>query len=178
MKLHIGCGNRYIPGWVNLDINRDLKVDIVDDAGALGKIANLSCDIIYVSHVLEHFGRHEFLEILKVWHSKLKVGGILRLSVPDFDGIVSVYNKTGDLPQLLGLLCGGQRNCYDYHKIVFNKELLTSSLLSVGFANICEWDWKETCHSEIDDYSQAYLPHLDKEAGTLVSLNLEAIRGI
>jgi len=27
----------------------------------------------------------------------------------------------------------------------------------------------------VDDFSQAYLPHMDKEHGTLVSLNLEGV---
>ena len=37
-----------------------------------------------------------------------------------------------------------------------------------------EWDWRKTDHSNIDDYSQAYLPHMNKENGLLVSLNIEA----
>jgi hypothetical protein len=28
----------------------------------------------------------------------------------------------------------------------------------------------------MDDYSQSYLPHMDKENGTLMSLNLEAVK--
>ena len=31
-------------------------------------------------------------------------------------------------------------------------------------------------HSDIDDYSQAYIPHMDKDNGTLMSLNVEAIK--
>ncbi len=176
MKLHIGCGPRYLKGWTNLDINQEMRVDISDDARTLSKIPNLTCDIIYASHVLEHFGRNEFQEILKVWNSKIKIGGTLRLSVPDFDSIVDVYKATGNLKQLLGLLCGGQRNSYDYHKMIFNRELLTYSLNSSGFSNVREWNWRATDHSDTDDYSQAYLPHLDKENGTLVSLNLEATK--
>jgi hypothetical protein len=29
---------------------------------------------------------------------------------------------------------------------------------------------------EFDDHSQAYLPHMDKENGTLISLNIEAVK--
>ena len=47
--------------------------------------------------------------------------------------------------------------------------------LEAGFARVRRWDWRATEHAGIDDYSQAYLPHMDKENGTLVSLNLEAI---
>jgi hypothetical protein len=35
-------------------------------------------------------------------------------------------------------------------------------------------DWRATEHAGIDDYSQAYFPHMDKEFGIQVSLNVEA----
>ncbi|GAI73713.1 unnamed protein product, partial [marine sediment metagenome] len=42
-----------------------------------------------------------------------------------------------------------------------------------GFINIKKYDWWSVEHSEIDDFSKAYLPHMDKK-GVLVSLNVEA----
>jgi hypothetical protein len=60
--------------------------------------------------------------------------------------------------------------------MIFDEDLLRSELLATGFRRIRRWDWKETEHADIDDYSQAYLPHMDKTNGTLVSLNLEAAR--
>lgn len=33
--------------------------------------------------------------------------------------------------------------------------------------------WKNTEHSQFDDYSQSYIPHMDKINGTLMSLNVE-----
>ena len=38
------------------------------------------------------------------------------------------------------------------------------------------WDWRKTEHSQFDDHSQAYLPKMNKEHGTLISLNVEAIK--
>ena len=46
----------------------------------------------------------------------------------------------------------------------------------VGFQEVRRWDWRTTEHTQVDDYSQAHLPHLDKEHGTLMSLNLEAVK--
>jgi len=46
-----------------------------------------------------------------------------------------------------------------------------------GFAEARRRDWRRTEHAEVDDYSQAYLPHLDRENGQLMSLNLEAVKG-
>jgi len=178
MRLHLGCGKCYLPGWVNLDIDifDDAVIDIVDNAKTLKKIKNSSCDLIYASHILEHFDRSDFMSVLHVWYRKLKPGGVLRISVPDFDKVVQVYNQTRDIEKILGFLTGGQRTEYDYHNMVFNKENLSQALISVGFSEVREWNWRETSHSDIDDYSQAYLPHMDKENGLLMSLNLEGVK--
>jgi len=42
--------------------------------------------------------------------------------------------------------------------------------------NVQTWNWRETSHSEFDDHSQAYIPHMDKDNGKLISLNVEAIK--
>ena len=62
---------------------------------------------------------------------------------------------------------------YIYHKTVYDYDELYNILESVGFKNIKLWDWKNTEHSHIDDYSQAYIPHMDKVNGILMSLNIE-----
>jgi len=59
---------------------------------------------------------------------------------------------------------------------VFDQPFLSSALVDAGFREVRRWDWRCTDHSHIDDYSQAYLPHLDREHGTLMSLNLEAVK--
>ena len=48
--------------------------------------------------------------------------------------------------------------------------------MNVGFKDIKRYDWRETEHAEFDDHSQAYLPHMDKENGTLISLNVECTK--
>ena len=42
--------------------------------------------------------------------------------------------------------------------------------------DVKRYDWRDTEHAEFDDHSQAYLPHMDKENGTLISLNIEAVK--
>ncbi len=61
-----------------------------------------------------------------------------------------------------------------YHKTVYDFESLSTLLQSVGFDSVKKYNWRDTEHSNIDDCSQAYLPHMDKENGTLISLNVEA----
>lgn len=179
VKLHVGCGSRYIPGFLHVDAQPHPHIDLVADAAHLDAIPDATVDLLYASHILEHFGRWEFREVLVEWKRVLKPGGRLRLAVPDFAACVKLYYEHGladGLNGLIGLICGGQRDDYDYHKMIFDEPFLTHELLGLGFRRVQRWDWRTTEHSEIDDYSQSYIPHLDKQKGTLMSLNLEAIR--
>ena len=174
MKLHVGCGNVILPGWTNLDIEKLPGVDIIDDITTLTKIPDNSCEVIYASHVLEHVGRNEFEDVIRTWNKKLKKNGTLRIAVPDFEKVITWYQKTKQIIDIVGLVSGGQKTEYDYHKMIYDKKSLTEILLKMGFQDIREWDWRHTDHSEFDDYSQSHLPHMEKDNGLLMSLNLEA----
>lgn len=178
MKLHIGCGAKRIPGFLHVDIKPLPGIDYVSDAQTLPH-ADGTIDMIYACHVLEHFGRHEYMDVLAEWSRALRPGGLLRLAVPDFAACAALYMEgrlERGLLDILGLISGGQRDRFDFHKMIFDAPFLTGALLGVGFTEVRRWDWRTSEHAAIDDYSQAYLPHLDKQSGRLVSLNLEAVR--
>ncbi len=177
MKLHLGCGNKNLKGFTHVDLLDYDHIDYKTSIDDLYFAEDSSVDLIYACHVLEHTGRHEYKKTLQEWYRVLKPSGTLRLSVPDFGACANFYNKTGDLNSILGLLVGGQKdNQYDYHTMVFDRKLISDVLHDIGFNEVKEYDWRETEHSNIDDYSQAYLPHMDKENGLLMSLNIEAIK--
>ena len=176
MKLHVGCGSKYIEGFIHVDLQELKHIDYNVSVDNLNFAKEGSADLVYACHVLEHFGRNEYMNVLKEWYRVLKKGGVLRISVPNFEAVTSYYTqKEKNLEKLLGLLVGGQKiGQYDYHKMIFDEDLLKKALLEIGFSTINRYDWRETEHTNIDDYSQAYLPHMDKENGMLMSLNLEA----
>ena len=60
-----------------------------------------------------------------------------------------------------------------YHRTCYDFKSLKTLLENNGFTDVSVYDWRGTEHSHIDDHSQAYLPHMDKEHGTLISLNVE-----
>ena len=120
--------------------------------------------------------------MLDEWYRVLKKGGLLRVAVPDFESIIKVYSKYRDLDHrgILGPLYGKwpRKNRHDfiYHRIVYDFNSLYRILEKANFKNISRYDWQNTEHANIDDYSQSYIPHMDKENGILISLNVEAYK--
>jgi len=176
MKLHLGCGKRHIPGVVHIDAVDYPHVDHVATIDNLSFIPDASADLIYNCHVLEHFKRRDVGRVLQEWHRVLKPGGILRISVPDFAKLCEVYQKCGQLDLVVGALFGRQDYLYNIHYNVFDFATLKRELESAGFTDVRRYDWRETEHAHIDDYSQAYIPHMDKENGILISLNVECAK--
>ena len=130
MKLHIGCGEKFLPGWKHLDARNFPHVDFVTNKlDKLDMFADNSVAEIYACHVLEHFTRAEMKYhgggILKEWHRVLKVGGLLRIAVPNFEAIVEEYLSSQNLELVMGLLYGGQNYQYNFHYQTYDFNLIT-----------------------------------------------------
>ena len=178
MKLHLGCGKRFIPGFIHIDAVNFDHIDHVASIDNLSFIQDDSVDLIYTCHVLEHFKRRDLNKVLQEWRRVLKPSGVLRISVPDFKAICAVYSKTQNLGLVIGPLFGRQDYLYNIHYNVFDLPSLTRDLEQAGFTSVREYDWRETEHAMVDDFSQAYIPHMDKENGVLISLNVECVKGL
>jgi hypothetical protein len=74
---------------------------------------------------------------------------------------------------VIGALFGRGDYLYNIHYNVFDFDSLADALKQAGFTNVRNYDWRKTEHSAVDDYSQAYIPHMDKEHGIQISLNVE-----
>lgn len=183
MKLHLGCWNRFIPGFIHIDLCDYDHIDYKRNIGDLSIFKNDSVSLIYSSHNLEYFDSERANIVLKEWNRVLKQNGILRIAVPDFDSLIKVYNQTKNIKDILGPLYGKMEIITNaekkikktlYHKTAYTFQSLKEILEKNGFKNIKKYKWQETIHKDYDDHSQAYFPHMDKKNGTLVSLNVEA----
>ena len=188
--LHLGGGRRVLPGAMHIDIGDFSHLDYHHDFRNLPMIDSGSCDGVYASHCFEYVDVPEALTVLREWRRVLKPGGILRLAVPNFSALCAVYTETGDISNVLGPIFGrwdpdagssaaGVKKVdrVVFHKTVYDAASLTTALMSAGFHDVRPWDWREVFTGDwqgFDDFSQAYYPHMDKEHGRLMSLNLEA----
>lgn len=182
MKLHLGSGKRYIPGFIHIDVDDLPHIKYRHDIRSLPMIKNNSVDLIYFSHGIEYFDREEIKGVLAEWKRVLKSKGKLRLAVPDFESLVKVYLKYKKLDKAIGPLYGrweingASGKTYLYHKTVYDFKSIKKVLTDAGFISIKRYDWRNTIHKDYDDYSQAYVPHMKKDSGVLISLNVEAIK--
>ena len=194
MKLHLGCGKRNFGNeWVHIDGGDHPHLHSADITSL--PFEDNSVELIYASHVFEYFDREEAREVLKEWHRVLVPKGILRLAVPDFEAMATLYSKQRssgkDLPDsdpekyfdlngILGPLYGKMKMGNDtiYHKTTYDFRSLALLLEEKYFHATSPYYWRNTEHAAIDDHSQAYLPHMDKDNGVLISLNVECKKNV
>ncbi|MEM9693217.1 MAG: methyltransferase domain-containing protein [Myxococcota bacterium] len=90
---NLGCGSRFHPLWVNLDVAPPHSAVMDADLGRGIPLPDQSCDAAYSSHMLEHLSRADAGAFLRECHRILKPGGVLRLVVPDLEQICREYIK-------------------------------------------------------------------------------------
>jgi len=106
MKLHLGCGKRYI---VHVDVIDYPHVDHVSTIDNRSFLGDGTVNLTYNCHVLKHYKRREVHKVLGEWFHVLKPGGIPRTSVLDFVSLCEVYQHHGNkLELIIGALFGRQ----------------------------------------------------------------------
>lgn len=177
VKINLGCGDRPLPGFLNVDARDVPGIEYPNT-----RVEDLSCfsdnyaDYLYSACVLEHLPRPLTFPALCEWNRVLKPGGMLRLAVPDWEAMVGYYAETKDLENLLNLIFGADAHGQDRHYRVFTYGGLRALLAEAGFKRISRYDWRTIEHAEFDDYSRAYLPHMDFVHGKLMSLNVQCVK--
>jgi SAM-dependent methyltransferase len=94
--LNLGCGNRYHPDWTNINFTSTNKDVIAHNLNNGIPFPDQSFDLIYHSHILEHFSKTDAEPFIKECYRVLRPQGTLRVVVPDLEEIARVYLKTLD----------------------------------------------------------------------------------
>ncbi len=89
--LNLGCGGSLHPAWDNYDFTPvDSGVRPIDLSQSL-PFREVSYEVCYMSHVLEHLPRDRVPSLLSEILQILKPGGVLRVVVPDLETIARLY---------------------------------------------------------------------------------------
>jgi SAM-dependent methyltransferase len=111
--VNLGCGSRFHPDWVNLDLHSAHPGVQPCDLSRGVPLADNSCDGVFNSALLEHLQPEDAARFLRECHRVLKPGGIFRLGVPDLESIARMY-----LRQLERAVAGEPGADHDYDWMV------------------------------------------------------------
>jgi predicted SAM-dependent methyltransferase len=94
-KLHLGCGEHVVPGWLNAD-KFNSRADIYLDVYRRLPFADRSFDLIYAEHLLEHVKIEKVAHVLSEALRVLKPAGLFRVTVPDLEMFARKYVEKDD----------------------------------------------------------------------------------
>jgi len=86
VRLNLGCGDKILPGYVNVDVaasRAGKSPDVQCDLHDLTPFESDSADEALAVHVVEHFWRWEVVDVLREWARVLKPGGLMILECPN-----------------------------------------------------------------------------------------------
>ncbi|MDO8493083.1 MAG: methyltransferase domain-containing protein [bacterium] len=173
--IHLGCGPANDPRWINIDLLRLPHIHHIQSITRLDNFPDNTADLIYASHAFEHVSHRELLDVLIEWCRVLKSGGVLRLSVPDLDRLIHIYNSENkEIQSIVQPLMGTQDYQYNFHYSVFNKKYLTELFKKAGFKEARDWDPKTAPYHTFRDWSSRQASVNGHSYP--VSLNLEAVK--
>lgn len=167
MKLHLGCGQKYLEGYVNIDYPPDKHT--VQDSACADKFADItrlkykkeSVDEIRLHHVFEHFPRAVACGLLVCWRSWLKLGGKLTIEVPDFErtawSVLSPFSSHRAKTVALRHIFGSQEATWAVHYEGWTAKRMQKLLERLGFENITvkKNAWKNTYNFTITAFRTA-----------------------
>lgn len=94
--LNIGCGATHHPAWINLDVHPTDPTVLPIDINKGLPFSDGSVGVCYSSHVLEHLTKDRARNFMAECMRVLKSGGVIRLAVPDLEGVVREYIRALD----------------------------------------------------------------------------------
>ena len=142
-RLHLGCGERYLEGYVNIDFPSTLhtilqpRVEMYADITQL-EFKDESIVEIRSHHVFEHFDFPTALRLLIQWHRWLVCGGSLIIETPDFEASAKLILK-GSLQEAMVAarhLYGSQEAAWAYHRDAWWPEKFKFYSERLGFSRI------------------------------------------
>lgn len=144
MKLHLGCGQVYLEGYINIDYplseHTVQQASVADEFADLTKLQyeNESIEEVRLHHVFEHFPRARAAALLASWHSWLKRGGKVHIEVPDFDATAELVlgRNTSDKDRKVAIrhIFGSNEAAWAVHYDGWSKRRFRELLEVFGFS--------------------------------------------
>ena len=124
-RVYLGCGPDYMEGWINVDINKDIKADIYHDLNITPyPFADKSIKLIKSKQTLEHLDI-SIIDFFKELERILTTDGIIILEVPN------AYFWRNRIEYLFGINSGSHISMF--HKKFIHPREIFSALRLLGY---------------------------------------------
>ncbi len=152
-KLHLGCGDHPLEGWLNTDLRPRVPGVMPLDATRPLPFPDESFDYIFSEHLIEHIAFARGCDLLAECRRILRRGGTMRLATLDFAFLVDLYKPEKSALQQAYLDWSTRRHLpwapaaediyvinnsvRDWgHQFIYDEKALRRALAAAGFSNI------------------------------------------
>lgn len=91
--LNLGCGSTFHKDWTNVDFVSTGEGVVAHNLLSGVPFNDNTFEVVYHSHVLEHFPKDKAIVFIKECYRVLKTDGIIRVAIPDLERIAKKYLK-------------------------------------------------------------------------------------
>jgi SAM-dependent methyltransferase len=138
VKLNIGCGDKLLDGYVNIDLFNP-KADKICDGSVLDWVKDDTVDEVLAIAVFEHISPYKSGPTLREWWRVLKKGGLLILEVPDILETCKNFEKAdkAERYKLINCMFGSAEwSLRNPHLFGWYDDILKDHLWGAGFRKI------------------------------------------
>ena len=188
-KLHIGCGDNELSGWLNADLHPRSAAVLRLDAGRRFPFADGTFAYVYSEHVIGSLSCQDVATMLRECFRVLAPGGKVRLVTPDLAFLVGLYGRdhsalerryvewfgttTGSASAEVGFIVNQYMKAWQL-EVVYDAAMLRDALTAAGFSDVRRCLLNNSCDGDLRQLAnEKRMP-----AGLLAleSLTLEARR--
>jgi predicted SAM-dependent methyltransferase len=143
-RVHLGSGDHRISGWINVDFDPAMAIDVAADLRRSIPLRSGSVDLIHSEDFIEHIDEADGKTVMRECYRVLRPRGVMRLLTPDLRALIeeiyirrdprhlrwcSAYLDTSDPCEALNmhLRMGGD------HRFIYDEDHLTALLQEIGF---------------------------------------------
>ncbi len=146
LKLHLGCGYCQLEGWINVDLNRSCKPDLVADLSKPFPFKSNSVDYIHSEDFVDQIELADGYVFFQESYRILKDNGVMRVLTPDLNefakrylkrdkGLIELWSREVGIPLRTRTHCElfnlGMRLLG--HRFLYDEPTLTHVLIECGF---------------------------------------------
>jgi polyisoprenoid-binding protein YceI len=135
LRLHVGCGDQRLEGWVNIDRQQLPAVDLVADVSE--GLPFSGAEALFAEHFLEHLPLDAAIGFLLEAHRVLAPGGFLRLSTPNLAWVLVTQAPGAPAERAAMQTLRLNRAFHGWsHRFLWTDHLLGEALAACGFEEI------------------------------------------